>query len=429
MIIHVVRAGESLWSISRAYGISIQRIIEANGIRELPHLIPGQALIIPSVERTYTVQAGDTLWSISRRFNVPVDRLMEVNHISNPNLINPGTVIRIPEKAKNFGSIEVNAFIEHVSREVDIQTVNEVGRYLTYISPFSYQVNSDGSLNPLLDEGILETARRHRVAPMMVITNFRGGNFDTELVHGILTNDSVQQNLIRSVLDVLRRKNYYALNIDFERIPPEDRERYNSFLRKVVNALRSQNYPVSTSLAPKPFDIRTGPWHGAHDYRAHGQIVDFVILMTYEWGWSGGPPMAVAPINEVKRVIDYAVTVIPPRKIMMGMPLYGYDWVLPYMPGGEWAQRVGPQEALMIAARFGVNIQYDEKAQSPFFNYTDRQGARHVVWFEDARSVRAKFELVNQRRLKGVSYWVLGVSFTQNWEVLDNLFRITKIAT
>ena len=184
---------------------------------------------------------------------------------------------------------------------------------------------------------------------------------------------------------------------------------------------------LATALAPKNYDIKEGSWHGAHDYKAHGEIVDFVVIMTYEWGWSGGPPMAVAPINEVKKVINYAVSVMPPKKIMMGMPFYGYDWTLPYTPKGEFAESIGCLEAVSRAATNGAIIRYDYQSQSPFYNYYDKSMHAHVVWFEDARSVKAKYLLANQYGLRGVSYWALGKPFPQNWAVLEDMFRITKL--
>jgi spore germination protein len=425
--IHVVVPGDTVWAIARRYGVSPQRITQINELQEIPHLVVGQALVIPSTEMAYVVRPGDTLYSISTRFGVSVSSIIRLNRIASPYIIYPGSVIRIPELEKNYGYIEVNGYLEPSTPEKERSIITDVGTFLTYLSPFSHQVNADGTINPINDETMLQTAKTFRNAPLLVITNFRNGNFDTNLAHTILTSISIQQTLINNVIALMRSKGYYGLNIDFERILPEDKELYNSFLRRVVAALHPLNYPVVTDLAPKISETQTGPWYTAHDYRAHGEIVDFVVLMTYEWGWSGGPPMAVAPINQVKAVLDYAVTVIPRNKILMGMPLYGYDWPLPYVPNGPFAPRVSPQQAITIAANRGAVIRFDQQAQSPFFNYYDDRGTQHVVWFEDARSVQAKLRLASQYGLRGVSYWVLGIDFPQNWAVLNNMFNITKV--
>lgn len=84
-------------------------------------------------------------------------------------------------------------------------------------------------------------------------------------------------------------------------------------------------------MPPKISGQQQGLLCEAHDYASQGQIADFVTLMTYEWGWAGGPPLAIAPINEVQRVLNYAITVIPRNKILMGIPLYGRDWKIPWM--------------------------------------------------------------------------------------------------
>lgn len=427
MTIHVVRSGDTLWLISRRYGVSVQSIVDINELQDIPSLVVGQALVIPGTETAYAVRPGDTLWSIGRKFNISPARLAEVNGITNPELIYPGMVLRIPALSKNYGYIEVNAFIEPSTPENEARIMNDVGPLLTYISPFSYQVNPDGSLNPIKDEVIIQNGRPYRDAPLLTITNFRNGNFDTALGHTILTSDTVQQNLINNLIATMRSKGYYGLLIDFERIAPADRELYNNFLRRVVAALRALNYPVGTALAPKLSATQVGEWYEAHDYPAHGQIVDFVVLMTYEWGWSGGPPLPVAPINQVRAVLNYAVSVIPRKKILMGMPLYGYNWPLPYRPGGRFAPRVSPQQAIALAAKYNASILYDETAQSPYFYYTDENGVAHVVWFEDARSARAKFLTEVEYGLRGVSYWELGSSFPQNWAILDDMFNIVKV--
>ncbi|MNP15109.1 Spore germination protein YaaH [compost metagenome] len=179
-------------------------------------------------------------------------------------------------------------------------------------------------------------------------------------------------------------------------------------------------------MAPKTSATQQGRWYEAHDYRAHGQIVDFVVIMTYEWGYSGGPPQPVSPIGPVRKVLEYALTEIPAGKIMMGQNLYGYDWTLPYVQGGPFAKAVSPQAAIGLARQHGVSIAYDYRAQAPHFGYTDGEGKEHVVWFEDARSIQAKFNLLKELGIRGISYWKLGLPFPQNWLLLENNFVVVK---
>ncbi len=94
-----------------------------------------------------------------------------------------------------------------------------------------------------------------------------------------------------------------------------------------------------------------------------------MLLMTYEWGYKYGPNMAVAPINMVRRVLDYAVTEIEPAKISLGIPNYGYDWPLPFVRGETEAVTIGNVEAVQIAITNNAAIQFDQTAMSPFFRY------------------------------------------------------------
>jgi len=110
----------------------------------------------------------------------------------------------------------------------------------------------------------------------------------------------------------------------------------------------------------------------------------------------------------------------------MGVPLYGRDWRIPWVEGTT-ARTVSPEEAVQLAIQYGAAIQYDETYQAPFFRYTDDTGQQHEVWFEDARSMQAKYDTVKEYGLRGVSYWVLGVPFPQNWPVLQDNFRVRKL--
>lgn len=425
MLIYTVKTRDTLQSLAQQYRISTEVILEANGMTHDEPLAAGQSLILPVGTDSHQVLPGESLWTISQKYGITLQELARVNHMTNPALILPGMRLRIPSPRKM--TIEVNGYSEpSISSSGLTASTSAASRHLTLHSPFSYQVRPDGSLSALNDQPVIKEAYRNRAAPMMVITNFDGYTFSPSLAHFILTNEGVKERLIQQVIHAMRSGSYWALNVDFAFIPAVDRERYRQFLERLTDSLHKYGYLVSTTLPPAYSPDQEGQLFEGQDYAAHGRIVDFVILMTYEWGWSGGPPMPVAPRNEVAKVLQYALSLIPASKIMLGMPLYGYDWTLPYIPGQDWAISLGSIDAVRIAAKYGASIEYDPIAASPYFGYRDEYGREHQVWFEDARSVQAKLDLVKCYHLRGVSGWVLDVPFPTFWRVLEHNFHIYK---
>ncbi|MCP3026872.1 glycoside hydrolase family 18 protein [Halobacillus sp. A5] len=427
MQIHVVSEGESIYSIAGMYEVTPNRIVESNELETPSDLVIGQALVIPMDGQFYFVQPGDSLYEIAQLFNTTVDELIQVNQLQPGAILPVGFRLYIPQEPKS--DMTANAYIEPTGGQVSENLRNSAERraaLLTYLAPFSYRVNEDGSLEAPPLDNFPAIAQNNNTGLMMVVTNLTDEGFSDELGRTILTDEQVQDTLLDNIIQTAREIGYQDIHFDFEYLPRELGEEYNQFLRKAKNRLSNEGLLISTALAPKTSAEQEGEWYEAHDYKTHGEIVDFVVLMTYEWGYSGGPPMAVSPINNVREVVEYALTEMPPEKILLGQNLYGYDWTLPFEPGGEFAQAISPQRAIQIARENNVSISYDEEAQAPFFNYTDSEGAEHEVWFEDARSIQEKFDLIKELDLKGISYWKLGLSFPQNWELLNNGFNIAK---
>ena len=151
----------------------------------------------------------------------------------------------------------------------------------------------------------------------------------------------------------------------------------------------------------------------------------YFLYLRLKWGYTYGPPMAVAPINQVRKVVEYALTEIPSEKIDLGIPNYGYDWPLPYERGVTKATTIGNVQAVRIAVEQGVEIKFDSLAESPYFTYVEN-GISHEVWFEDVRSLQAKFNLIKEYSLRGCGYWQIMKWFRANWVLLRNQFYIMK---
>jgi spore germination protein len=426
LAVYVAKSGDNIHAISKTFGVTPERIAVDNGLENPAQLVVGQALVINSGQRVHVVKQGDTVYFIAKRYGTTQNQIMQANPQIGANaMLTIGQTVMIPAAPTNkLGTIEVNGYVFPGS---DMQVVRNALNSLTYLSIFSYEVKPDGSLNSIDDEKAIKLARSNKVAPIMVITNIReGGKFNSDIGHSILTVEASQANLIRNVENTLKAKNYYGVNIDFEYLYQNDKQSYNNFIQRITSRMHGLGYKVFTALAPKLNAAQSGLLYEAHDYAFHGKTVDRVILMTYEWGYLAGPPQAVAPLDQVRKVLNYAVTVIPRDKILMGIPNYGYDWTLPYKKG-TLAKTFSNLEAVNRAFRNHVDIKYDTVAASPYYTYYDSNKVQHIVWFEDVRSIREKLLLVNEYGLAGISYWTAERPFPQNYIILNSMYNITKV--
>ncbi|OXM88173.1 glycosyl hydrolase family 18 protein [Paenibacillus rigui] len=427
MQIHVVQSGESLYQLSRVYGVPLETIAATNEVPVNKTLVVGQALVIPITGSYYWVHPGDTIYSVAHKVGTDVQTLAEVNHLNLNYTLPVGLRLYVPQKPRR--TAEINAYIEPTGNEFSphlIQSASDAAPHVTYLAPFSFRIQRDGSLQAPPMDDLYTVAGQHHVTLMMVVTNLEKNQFSAELGSIILNNEQHQNALLENILRTAKQFDFRDIHFDIEHLHPKDKEAYNAFLRKASNVIHREGYLMSTALAPKTSAAQSGAWYTAHDYKAHGQIADFVIIMTYEWGYSGGPPMPVSPIGPVRKVLEYAITEMPASKIMMGQNLYGYDWTLPFVQGGPFARAISPQSAIDLARRENQDIKYDYIAQAPHFQYQDNRGKQHIVWFEDARSIQAKFNLVKELGLRGISYWKLGLRFPQNWLLIESNFEVVK---
>ena len=374
MLIHTVKEGDTLYSIGRQYGVTIEQLINANGETVMPSLIIGQAVIVPS----------------------PSDK-------TESKIIN-GYVYPFVDKAVLESTLP----------------------FLSLIIPFSYGITDSGALVDLDDVELIAAAENKGVMPLLLITSLtEQGSFSSERAAKILSSAELSEALITNIITKLQSNDYYGVDIDFEYIPQQYGDAYADFIQRLHDRASPLGYKVFVSVAPKTSAAQRGLLYEAHNYKKLGEAADYVLVMTYEWGYTYGPPMAVAPINKVREVLTYAVSDIPPQKLLMGIPNYAYDWTLPFVKGTA-AQSMSNTRAIELARERGAEIMFDVTAQTPFYNYYDENAAKHEVWFEDARSVKAKVELLKELGLAGASIWNIMSFYKPMMTVINDSFNITR---
>lgn len=394
------------------------------------HTLIKSAMQRGSVMDIYVVTQGDTVDSISQRFGVTSDSVIYNNQLVYPYRLAIGQSLLIGTTDTAAGGtkriISTNGYAyPFISPWVLGQTLP----YLTELSIFSYGFTENGQLiAPILDDTwMTQEARALRTFPFLTLTPLGAdGRFNNNLISAVVHSQEAIRRLILSLAEVMVQKGYEGLDIDFEYIKAEDRDAFSEFVRIMTTVMNAFGYEVSVALAPKTSDDQQGLLYEGKDYAALGAAANHVLLMTYEWGYTYSEPRAVAPVNLVRQVVEYAVTVIPPEKIMLGIPNYGYDWALPFERGVTRAYTIGNVEAVQRAIRYGAEILYDEIARTPHYNYTDENGIDHEVWFEDARSMRAKYALIGEFGLRGIGCWQIMQLFRAMWLLLADDFWIRK---
>ena len=423
MTIHVVRSGETLNAIAAQYGVNPAQLGAANDVPAGGALAVGQTLVVRFPRQVHAVRPGETLSSIAAAYGTDTRALWQNNwSLSGGDALTAGQLLTISCFDEKIGAAAFNGYAYPF---IDPRLLEAQLPYLTYMAPFTYGINAQGGLLPLDDGAMLSSARTHGTRPVMHLSTLtESGGFDTERGAMVLTDYAVQERLISEIFETIQDRGYVGLDVDFEYIPAAQREDYAAFIRALRLRLAPMGLPVMAALAPKTYAGQPGLLYEAHDYALLGAAADYVLLMTYEWGYTYGPPMAVAPLPNVRRVLDYAVTVIPREKIYLGIPYYGYDWPLPFRQGETRARSISNQTAVALALEERAEIQYDETAQSPWFRYTAGDGAVHEVWFEDARSLSAKLGLIREYGLHGAGYWNLMRPYPQGWTLLNGLYDI-----
>lgn len=423
MLIYTVRAGDTLQEIAARFSVPLQEIVSINGIADPARLAVGQAIILPTESYAYTVAYGDTLSTIANRVGETLSTLYTDNPSLRDRPLQAGEVVYIRGKAPKMGRIST---VGYAYPNIDIDILERTLPHLTYLTIFSYGLRADGTLVPIEDEPLIAAAREAGTAPIMLLSTLGDdGRFNSEIAAALLQDEIKQQLVINELVTLLPQKGYYGIDVDFEFIPENLGSAYAAFITRLQEALSPIGKKVFVSLAPKTSALQRGILYEAHDYALQGRAADYLFVMTYEWGYTYSPPMAIAPIGEVRKVLQYAVTAIPPEKLFMGIPNYAYNWRLPFEKGMA-AQSLGNEEAQNLAAEKGAVIQYDAAAASPFFTYTD-MGQKREVWFEDARSISAKLRLAAEFKLHGIGVWNIMRWFGALWYLVENTFDIRKI--
>lgn len=424
MIIHVVQQGDTIQSIADSYGISVTRLIQDNGLKITDNLVIGQSLVIAIPEVTYVVKEGDTLEEIANAFDINIMELLMNNpFLSDREYIYPGEtlVIRYPKK----GGLAVHG---NTNPNISIEVLRRTLPYLTYLSILNYTATTDGEIITYMDDTqIIETAKNYGVVPLLLLTTLTiQGQANIGIEYDLLLNENFQDNLIANLLKVLEKKGYQGVNLSFQYINAANIYLYNAVLDKFTSTLKEHGYSVFLTVNPNVSNLGGEVSFERVDYSILNELAQNIIFMNYQWATNINPPGPISSVYNIDVFLEYVNNYIPPDKFIVGIPIIGYDWELPYLSGLSSVYSLTYQRAVDLAAENNVAIQFDEESQTPYFLYYDGR-IQHIVWFIDARSINASLNLVTRYNLYGYGIWNITIYNPQLWVIINSQYDIEKI--
>jgi spore germination protein len=293
------------------------------------------------------------------------------------------------------------------------QDVNEV-------SPWIYGLSTSGTIVPQYPPGqaaavaadVAELRAAHmRIVPS--IANVTGGAWNYQAITRILHNPTLMRQHVDAIAALVQRENYAGIDIDYEELHAADRQAFTQFIGELSAALHAHGKVLSVAVFPQTAAPASGQPNTAQDYAALGKVADQVRIMGYNYHWANSGPGATAPIGWVQSVLRYAKSQMPASKVVLGIPLFGYDWP----DGNAAAATLSWLQALHLSRQYHAASSYNKASQAPYFSYAGG-GRTHIVWFENAASSRAKFEAVKGNRVAGVYLWMYGYEDPGTWSSL-----------
>ena len=258
-------------------------------------------------------------------------------------------------------------------------------------------------------------------------------NFGSENNAVFLNNSKAQTTLIDNLATLLALRNANGINIDFEGVAKEDRNRFTQFIIQISKKLKQKNPNYKVSLCLYAID-----WNDVFDIPAINPYIDFYTLMGYDYYGSfsktTGP---VTPFKYSKKfgngleasVNYYKNKGVPLHKLIAGLPYYGAEW---YTQNSEMGAKVTKFKSHpryntirdIYIDSLQIPIKFDPKSASSYIIIKDNNDEYRQLFFEDVQSLSLKYDWIKSNKISGVGIWALGYDngYPQLWDLLAEKF-------
>ena len=337
----------------------------------------------------------------------------------------------------------VAGWLPYWQKELGASSLNGNLNLFSEIDIFAWGVNSDGSLKdtpqsqnspwPKLEEDA--KAKNVNIAPTILWG-------DALAMHKVFTDPTLLKNHIEAISNLLEQNDFSGVDIDYEGKDVADKDNFSAFLKALHEKLSANGKTLNCTVEARTQDnpptgfVGTRAMSWANDYTALNDDCDSVRVMAYDqvfqvyraknFDIAGAVPYAPnADINWATDVTNYALKYISANKLILGIPTYGWEFLINKTPDGfEYSQlkSISYPDAIAEAKVNGVIPQRNVGGELDFTYRAANSNGQHLVDFSDAQAISQKIQLAQKLGIKGVSLFKIdGLSDPQLFSTLKSV--------
>ncbi|MGF9821395.1 glycosyl hydrolase family 18 protein [Brevibacillus agri] len=313
---------------------------------------------------------------------------------------------------------KVNMVWEHVVNKNP--NVAQIGALpgVNVVSPTWFELkDAEGTLLNRADPAYVKWAHKRGYQVWGLVTN----GFNPDWTQAVLGSYDKRDKLIAQLIHYAHLYDLDGINIDFENVYYEDKERLVQFVRELTPYLHQQGLTVSIDVTIKS-NAKT--WSMFLDRKALAQVVDYMAVMTYDEHWAASPKAgSVASLPWVEAGLQGVLEEVPNEKLLLGVPFYTRLWTEAKQADGTI--KVSSKALSMPRAQEWVQERkltpvLDEASGQQYVEYRDpKDGNVYKMWLEDVSSMKKRIELVKKYDLAGVASWRRGFEEPEIWPAIE----------
>ena len=269
---------------------------------------------------------------------------------------------------------------------------------LTDIGLFAVEVDCYGNLERAPSRSLIKNfnGRVHLVAVCQ----------SRSLTHFVIdARFGKRDRLVRDLISA--SKDFDGLQIDYELVPKLDGEDFAEFLRLLKKGLGSKQLTVCVHARTKKLQ------DDVEDYERLAKICDKVMIMAYDEHWATSAPGSPASMDWCKRIGEYALSILPQEKYIIGVPFYGRSWITEGdRPAGAWQfngsnRRLSENKVERIKRKDGI----------PYFEFETT--VKVIQYYEDATSLVHRCRMYQSQGFSNVAFWRMGQEDAAFWDWIE----------